>query len=160
MDKIKENNLYLRILKFWEEHTEWFTYKQIKERLKLQDWENQIIEEYLINALKNSKYYDTIYWGNYKDSVFFMIECEIPQFSSHSLEHDIDRAKFIIKYDAYFNYIDYLELQKAIENSKEANNHAKNAKRLALISIWIAIITWAFQISKDSWLVNFFCNLF
>lgn len=64
---------------------------------------------------------------------------------NEKINREIWNSRFILKYDAYFNYIDYLELQKAIENSNEANEHAKNAKNLALWAIWIAIATWIMQ---------------
>lgn len=61
----------------------------------------------------------------------------------------VKKATFIIKYDAFFNYIDYLELQKAIENSNEANKHAEEAKNLALWAIWMAVIVGIIQIIID-----------
>lgn len=65
------------------------------------------------------------------------------------INYAISNAQFTLKYDAYFNYIDYLELQKAIENSNEANKHAKEAKNLALWAIWMAVIVGTIQIIID-----------
>jgi hypothetical protein len=146
MNKIKENNLYLRILKFWEAHPEWFTYKQIESVLSPKDWEDRIIQEYLLNAVKNSKFFDSIYWGNYKDTVFFMLERQDDIRNRADPIEYLSKSTFIIKYDAFFNYIDYLELQKAIENSKQASIQAKIAIYVA-VGLWvIQIIVWIIQI--------------
>jgi len=48
------------------------------------------------------------------------------------MNESIRNSHFILKYDAYFNYIDYLELQKAIENSKEASSQARLAMYIAV----------------------------
>ncbi len=173
MEKIKESNLYLRILEFWEAYPKGFSYNLLKRAIRPNDWENTIIKRYLYNAVLNKNSLNKIL----HETIFIEVTIDsnipnpltdihdIPLFKRElSEEQIIDKAiwenEFILKYDAYFNYIDYLELRKAIENSNEANNHAKEAKLYAIWSIIIAIITGAFQISSDSFLLKWMCNFF
>jgi hypothetical protein len=173
MEKLKETNLYLRILKFWESHPKWFSYKDLVNSTKPSNWEDIIIKRNMYNAILNRRpsskiAHETIFLEVKIDTVpedQYLPLTPVLSFGKPSEEtiinDAINRTIFVLKYDAYFNYIDYLELQKAIENSNEANNHAKNAKILAIISIWIAIITWLFQINiSESSFWKFLCNLF
>lgn len=166
MNKIKENNLYLRILKFWEAHPKGFTYEDINKAINPQPWENKIIKRYLYNAVLNNSpankvTHETIFIEVKIDSsipdkwkIHYIPETIEEKLSEEDIiNKNIWKNEFILKYDAYFNYIDYKELTEALKSSREA-------KIIAIISIIIAIITWLFQISKDSWLLNFLCNLF
>ena len=169
METLKDNNLYLRILKFWEKNQKWFAYPELQQELQLEDWEDDIIKVYLYNAVLNNRernegLHETMFikininsqrWVKWTSPVIIIDPSE-----TEKINESLANNHFIIKYDAYFNYVDYLELKKAIENSNEANTHAKWAKNLALWAIWIAIITWLFQISEDSLLLEFLCNLF
>ncbi len=157
METLKENNLYLRVLKFWESHPKWFSYAELTAVVKPKEWEDNIIKRYMHNAILNWKIGNNVL----HESVFLEsritdipnndyvqnVATDTGMFSSEltRINSALNNAIFILKYDAYFNYIDYLELQKAIENSNEANTHAKWAKNLALWAIWIAIITWIIQ---------------
>jgi hypothetical protein len=148
MNKIKEENLYLRVLKFWETYPKGFSYNLLKRVVRPNEWENDIIKRYLYNAVLNNNS-----WNKVLHETIFIearINSSIPNplgdsFISMPLEtlseeqiinNAIWENEFILKYDAYFNYIDYLELQKAIENSKEASSQAKLAMYIA-ISLWI-----------------------
>ncbi len=141
MSDINENNLYIRVMKFWEEHPEWFTFRQLQSELNFTSNERKIIEEYISNALMSWR---NLWWNMWTqpvyDSIFVLVDRN---------DNSTENALIILKYDAYFNYIDYLELQKAIENSREANEHAKWAKNLALWAIWFAIITGILQFNAD-----------
>ncbi len=160
MKDLNENNFYIQVLEFGEKYPEWFTYNELKEYLQIRDndYKDKIIKSYLFNALTSGAVNESIWvWNGHgyitdtvvtpvMDSMFFVIEksTDVTNLENH---------KFILKYDAYFNYIDYRELKEALKSSKDA-------KIIAIISIIIAIITWLFQISKDSFLLNFICNLF
>lgn len=135
MQKINENNLYLRILKFWEAHPKGFTYYEIKAWLSLEEWEDNFIQQNLINSLESWRI--SSYGINPNLETIF-----VPLVKGNMTE-----SKFILKYDAYFNYIDYLELQKAIENSKEASSQARLAIYIAVWLWLIQIIVWIIQIS-------------
>lgn len=156
MEKINENNLYLKILKFWEKHPKWFTYDELRKSISLESWQDDMVRRYFYNAALNNKERNSVL----HETMFIKIDIDMISDwikSSHipmhpdgdseneKINREIWNSRFILKYDAYFNYIDYLELQKAIENSNEANEHAKNAKNLALWAIWIAIATWIMQ---------------
>ncbi len=73
------------------------------------------------------------------DSMFLVIE------KNRDLER-IENHKFILKYDAYFNYIDYLELQAAKKSSIEANKNAKYALWAVVFTTLVSIILTIFQI--------------
>jgi hypothetical protein len=120
----------------------------LKRVVRPNEWENDIIKRYLYNAVLNNNS-----WNKVLHETIFIearINSSIPNplgdsFISMPLEtlseeqiinNAIWENEFILKYDAYFNYIDYLELQKAIENSKEASSQAKLAMYIA-ISLWI-----------------------
>ena len=55
MNSINKNNLYLRVLKFGESHPGWFTYANLRSKIKLEEWEVNIILRYLYNAVLNNQ---------------------------------------------------------------------------------------------------------
>lgn len=73
------------------------------------------------------------------DSIFIVIE------KDKDLEK-IENHKFVLKYDAYFNYIDYLELQAAKQASIEASKNAKYALWAVAFTTLVSIILTIIQI--------------
>lgn len=130
MEKLNENNLYIRVLKFGENHPEWFTLRQLQSELHFTTNERRIIEEYITNTLLSWR---NLWWNMWTqpvyDSIFVLVDRG---------DNSTENALITLKYDAYFNYIDFRELQEAMKNSKEAKN-------LALWAIGIAVITWIIQ---------------
>ena len=125
MNSINKDNLYIKIAEFGKNNSRGFKKSQLIKALKLSagDWEIRIIDEYINNAVSNNTL--AIYGGGSRgtisglDTMFFAIE----------RGHD---PTLIIKYDAFFNYVNYLEYEYALESSKEAS-------KLARWSIWISV---------------------
>jgi hypothetical protein len=155
MKNIQEDNLYLKVLEFWVYHPKWFTYTELSTKVDLQNWEDTVIKRYLYNAVLNNHennkvLHETIFLKINIDTIkgfLWITQVTILDTSEESrISETILSSHFILKYDAYFNYIDYLELQKAIKNSKEASSHARLAMYIA-VGLWIIqIIVWIIQI--------------
>ena len=160
MKELKKNNLYLKVLKFWESHPGWFTYEKLKLWVKLEEWETNIILRYLYNAVlnnepRNQTLHETIFLEIRIDPIpegmslkWISTPTILNESEKQKIETAIQDTVFTLKYDAYFNYIDYLELQKAIENSKQASSHAKIAIWIATILGFIQILIWIIQINS------------
>lgn len=142
-----KKTLYIAISEYGYNHPEGFTYAEIKEGLELSNggWEDKILIKHMTNALESGdkNYYPEPNSFNEElvvtpaiDSMFFVINKESLKGNSYDLS---DGHKFILKYDAYFNYIDYLEYKEAIRSSKIA-------LRIAIISIIITLVSILFQI--------------
>ncbi len=153
---INENNLYVRICEFGNEFPKGFTYEQIKTGLQISedDWESKIIKDYMLNALRSGRLDVTVYGGGKADrvvspsldSMFFVIE-------KVENENEVDGHTFILKYDSFFNYVDYLELKAAFASSETAKKQARSALRvssfLAVASIVISTFSIIVQIKGD-----------
>jgi hypothetical protein len=152
---INENNLYVRICKFGNEFPKGFTYEQIKTGLEIgeDDWESKIIKDYMLNALRSGQLDTLITVGGCDyvvnpslDSMFFAI-------ARVKNESDVNGHTFILKYDSFFNYVDYLELKAAFASSETAKKQARYAlivsASLALASIVISIFSICVQIKGD-----------
>jgi hypothetical protein len=151
---INENNLYVRICEFGNKFPEGFTYQAIQKGLNIteDDWESKIIKDYMLNALRSGRLDYSIKPGSGShdfvnpslDSMFFVI-------ARVKNESDVNEHTFILKYDSFFNYVDYLELKAAFESAEEAKKQANNAlvvsSILALASIFISIYSIYFQIN-------------
>lgn len=126
--KKESKNLYIRIAKFAANSHEGFSATELKDALNLNEWEVRIVDEYIRNALMNGNYNGAeIGMQSTLDTMFFAIERG-------------ETAKFIIKYDAYFNYMDYLELQAAKQTSIDANKNANKALCWVVITFISTII--------------------
>jgi len=152
---INENNLYVRICKFGNEFPKGFTYEQIKTGLQIieDDWESKIIRDYMLNALRSGRLDISVSGGKADavvnpslDSMFFVIE-------KVENENEVKGHTFILKYDSFFNYVDYLELKAAFASSETAKKQASSAlivsASLALASIVISIFSICLQIKGD-----------
>jgi len=122
-----KENIYIRVIKFGIEHPEGFNYDSIinDKRLKLNDWERNIVDKYLDKACKNEQRYASGF-PNF----------ETPFLAVRKIgEYKDDRTKFIINLDSQFKYIDYLELKEARETATKAHRIAMSAIIISLISI-------------------------
>ncbi len=148
----KENNIYIKILEYGQEHMAGFTYEEIKTALTIKNdsWEDKLIKGYMHNAVKSggkenkeihldgSRTYRTQNeWESMPqlDSIFWVID------KSDEYSKDIYLWKYTLRYDAYSNYIDYLELQFARKNAEAANRNAEESKVLANKSIELTNIS-------------------
>jgi hypothetical protein len=152
---INENDLYIRICKFGNDFPKGFTYEQIKTGLQIDedDWESKIIKDYMLNALRSGRL-DSIITGVKSNSVvnpslesmFFVI-------AKKENETDVNGHTFILKYDSFFNYVDYLELKASFASSETAKKQSRNAllvsSFLAVASIVISIISICVQKNGD-----------
>jgi len=122
-----KENIYIRVIKFGIEHPEGFNYKKIinDKQLKLNDWEEKIVDEYLNKACKNEQRYASGF-PNF-ETPFLVVE-KIGEYKD-------DRTKFIINLDSQFKYIDYLELKEARETAIKAHRIAMSAIIISVISI-------------------------
>lgn len=117
MSASDKNNLYIRIAEFCTNYPAGFTQDELKNSLLLNEWETRVVDENFRNALMNGQYAgQQIGMPTSLDTMFFVVERG-------------ENAKFIMKYEAYFNYVDYLEFQEALRSSR-------TAMRLS----WVAII--------------------
>lgn len=149
MEKLNNLNLYIKILEFGHARIEGFTYNEIIESLQIiQDsWEDKIIKSYIFNALHSGEIIDFISPNSghnsairpTMDSIFIVIE------KGKDIEKN-ENHKLVLKYDAYFNYIDYLELQAAKQSSVEANKNAKYALWAVAFTTLVSIILTIIQI--------------
>ncbi|MBP9812551.1 hypothetical protein KBC86_04160 [Candidatus Gracilibacteria bacterium] len=159
MKEIDKNNLYLKVLEFGVSHPSGFKLKDLLEKLRLEEWEAAIVYEYARIALFNR--YNNL---SPRDTIFLKIDKSSAETSGLNIKSERDEIMnglLILRHDSFLSYIDYLELQQAINNSKEANKHAKTATIIAIASICIAIITGALQINlSESTLWNIITNLF
>jgi len=55
--------------------------------------------------------------------------------------HPKDNKKYVIRYNAFIDYLKYLELEQAKQSAEDAKKTANRAKWLAIISIIFAFIT-------------------
>ena len=123
-----KENIYIRIIKFGIEHPEGFNYEEIinDKQLKLNDWEKNIVNQYLNSAYENGQ-------GTPRghiiglETLFLAVE-RIGGYKE-------DGTKFIINLDSQFKYIDYLELKEARETASKAHKIAMGAIIISILSI-------------------------
>ena len=150
---INENNLYIRISEFGNRYPLGFTFEEITKDLQVNEdsWEAKIISDYMHNALRSGRL-DRVMPRNVDvvnpsfDTMFFVI-------LKAGNEDNVNGHKYILKYDSFFNYIDYLELKEAYASSKSAKKGAKNAllisASLAIASIVVSIVSIVIQVKGD-----------
>ena len=130
---MKKSDFYIELLKFCDGICGEFSYSQLKDGLlkDAKEWEEKIVSTYLDSAHKNKwnqdvgKYsdYETIFWCTHH--------------GSSPISND---SKYILSYNAKFNYIDYLELQLARNNAVKARNYSIIAIAIAVLSIIITVL--------------------
>lgn len=136
---MKKGNLYIKILEFGNEHPEGFHTNEIKESLKLSEWENKILVTHLVNAYKNRLV------GNTQPNIPSLFTCILEGGDFQS-----GNSKYILDPGSYFNYIDYQELITARKSSEDANKNARVAVYIAIISMIISVIFSCWQILKST----------
>lgn len=153
---VNGDNLYIRISEFGNQNPKGFTYEQIKAGLQLNDsdWEAKVIVSYMKNALRSGREDIAIGIGaalqtNINpnlDSMFLVIQ-------RGQNENNVNEHVYIMKYDSFFNYIDYLELKEAYASSISARKQAQAALIISAIlagaSILISLIALYFQINGE-----------
>ncbi len=119
-----EETIFLRVISYGLKFKDGFTYHQIVSDMRLAEWEKKIIDQYLYYAHLNHQYARQLNQSANIETPFWMI--------SGGSGHQDESCKYIVSYDAQFNYIDYKELQFARENAREARN-------LSIIAIGISL---------------------
>jgi len=124
--KTLTKDIYIKILEFGESRPDGFNLNDIltDKKLKLADWEKNIIKKYCKNAHLNTKQYMASGIPNL-ETLFLVI--------SGGNNYDNEACKYVINLDSRFKYIDYLELKEAIKTAREA-------RWLSMVAIIISII--------------------
>ena len=102
-----EDSIHLRAVRFGAEHQHGFTYAEIEKKYKThrpKDW--KVVDEFLNEAVNNK---------SYKESVQRVTPFVVLDWGKNGN----DRV-FILSYEAYFNYLDFLELVQARKNANSA----------------------------------------
>ena len=132
-----EKHLYIKISEFNYAHPEWFTPNELNASINFSTWESKILKQHFSNAFHSSR--NTAI--STLETIFFVVE-------PHSAMQDrdaINKSKFTLKSEAFFNYLDYLELQEARKMSQQAMRSSIDATKLAQQSIFYA--KWALILS-------------
>lgn len=110
-----QKDLFIKILEFGEKNSDGFNADSVlnNAQLNLNDWENEIINQYFINAFLNTRKYQA---GGYPklETLFILIDGDINQ------QHTDPKCKYVINLNARFKYIDYKELIAAKKTSRDA----------------------------------------
>jgi hypothetical protein len=135
-EKIGDNeSIHLRAVRFGydKKHRNGFLYSEIKEwyaTKRPEEW--KLVDEYLSEAYRNKEE------GRNQTTPFILLE------KLKNENENKDKCKYALSYEAYFNYLDYLELVEARKTSEEA-------KKQSTLAIWIAIITLLCSIIFSVW---------
>lgn len=153
---MNQDNIFIRISKFGDEHSEWFTESEILNNnvVVRSERERKIIKIHLQNALDSGQ--EKNYIGGWefnsdittiitpiKESMFFVVERKK---WNDWVSVQSDQNKFILSQSATFNYIDYLELQIVKAQSSSATRQAAISIRIASIALIVSIIFSVMQI--------------
>ncbi len=119
-----EKNLFLQIIQWGLTKPDGFTYSEFNENLKFEGWKRSVTDNHFEQAYRNHEAmsHHNIAIG---DTVFLHIG---PRNSYNEAT-----ARYIINYNAQFNYIDFEELQFARKSAGEA-------RLLAIIAILVAVV--------------------
>jgi hypothetical protein len=141
--KPMEQNLYIRLLEFGLSQPDGFSHAELEAHLNLNEWETKIVNKFVelaLNTGRTSFARDGSYIPDSGNTIFVLI----------SNDHPVG-GRFILSHNAFFSYLDYLELQSARETSKSANRNAK----LALWAVcFTTLISIAVSISLAYWQVE------
>lgn len=136
-----EDSIFLRVIDYGLEYPDGFTFEQVMEGLKLEGWEQKIIEEYFYNAYSNDNSKRGVNPGGSMETPFFLIK-------RGGGNYQDDTYRYIVSYDANFKFIDYHELKFARENAKEARSLATIA---IAVSVGAAITSIIMPILVAQW---------
>jgi hypothetical protein len=119
-----KDNIYINLLKYGVKKSNGFNFQKVIAKFpSFDEWEREIVKENMENAHYNKGMVGSPGFGK-KDSIFYCIHYG----TNNATDKD---NNYIITPEAYFNYIDYLEL-------KEARKTAKKAHTTSIIAIGIA----------------------
>lgn len=111
-----EDSIHLRAVRYGYKRPNGFLYKDIAEHYRRRKEEWEVVRKFLMDA-----------WRNHTEGV----NLNTP-YSLLEKKANIDDCPFILSYEAYFNYLDYLELV-------EARKNARQAFWMSLVAILIAL---------------------
>ena len=135
------DNFYIKLFEFANKYPKGFDYQTLEDTIKPEDWEKKIIQQYLKNACEN----------NARSSSFDMTILGTPFITLFTgSDYFGKECKYTLSYDAYFNYLDYIELKEARKWSKDAEKHAKVAISIAIVSLVLSIIFSIWQILQPT----------
>lgn len=128
-----EDSIHLRAIKYGRQYPNGFMYADIEHHYSRRREEWQIVKKFLHDA-----------WNNYDQGIsqitpFVLLE-KMGNLSA-------DNSKYTLSYEAYFNYLDYEELQQARYNAREA-------QRSSTIAICIAIMSMIISGALSLWQIN------
>ncbi|OGI16350.1 MAG: hypothetical protein A2Z52_00675 [Candidatus Moranbacteria bacterium RBG_19FT_COMBO_42_6] len=122
---VEENSIHLRAVKYGYQRPNGFMYDGIKKHYSKRPNEWGVVKKFLVDASENQR------TGQNQNTPFILLE------RSGNLNYD--QAKYTLSYEAFFNYLDYLELM-------EARKNAQSAFQTAIIAITISVIAMAVSI--------------
>lgn len=126
---MENKNIYIDILKIGSENFQGFTKVELEEKLKEKGYDFSANSDY--EKILVSIFYDAFV---------------VPGHGNASMQN-----KNVLKMDAYFNYLEYVELQEARQSAKEAKSLSIKALWISAIlagaSILLSIISICFQIN-------------
>lgn len=132
-----EKHLYIKVSEFNYAHPEWFSPNELSASINFSNWEIKILKQHFSNAFHSSR--NTAI--STLETIFFVVE---PRSAMQDWDA-INNSKFTLKSEAFFNYLDYLELQEARKISQQAIRSSAEATQLAQKSIFYA--KWALILS-------------
>ncbi|MFA6285158.1 MAG: hypothetical protein WC643_01350 [Parcubacteria group bacterium] len=131
-EKKEEDSIHLRAVKYGYLHPNGFSYKGIAHHYSKRSAEWEVVKEFLHVARNN------------KDAGLNHITPFVLLQRNGSA---IDDSIFVLSYEAFFNYLDYLELQQARKSAKDANFYAR-------IAIGIAALAFIMSALLSLWQIN------
>lgn len=100
--------------------------------MKLSEWEMRVMQKNFQNACDARMKTDSTL-----DTIFLIID----YINNDPQKNAVNTSKYILKYDAFYDYLDYLEFQEARKSSKSAKRWAIFAILLNVIAIFVQIYT-------------------
>lgn len=126
-----DNHLYIKIARYALLKPEGFSPNELLRDIQLNEWENRVIQKNFQNACDAR-----ISADNTLNTIFLIID----YINNNPLINAVNTSKYILKYDAFYDYLDYLEFQEARKSSKQAMDTSKTAIKIAWITLVVSII--------------------
>ncbi len=138
-----EKDLYIKLLDYGFKNPQGFNFKTIKEYLKLNEYDERILEINIENAFINTRNRDVDSKAAVQETIFLCL-------ADRQGRHFDEGKKYVLTLEARGKYIDYLELTEARKFSQKASLDAKRAINIAkwalIVSIIIAFISIIFSL--------------
>lgn len=128
----EEDSIHLRAVKYGYLHPNGFSYKAIAHHYSKRPAEWEVVKEFLHVAQNN------------KDAG---LNHTTPYVLLHRYATSIEESVFVLSYEAFFNYLDYLELQQARKSAQDANFYARVAIGIATLAFIVSVIFSIWQIN-------------